>query len=185
MITAGEDALGYSAAQQESNVPKGWKPTVDKPVPVVRCTIIKSDGDRCKRWSIRGATVCHKHGGTLPSVREHAEAVVEATRMRIIDNADDAVGVLEQLMQPGTSENVRLKAATEVLDRAGVRGGFDIHQETEVTVNPSELLAERLTTLRRRSEEARERMSDIFGGDVLEGEIVGDSETEDDQPTLF
>lgn len=169
-------------------VPLGWKPTRDQPVPVVRCTRILESGDRCARWSLRGATVCIKHGAQLAGVRAHAEAVVESARLRLIGNTDQAVDVLEQLMQPGTSENVRLKAAESVLDRSGIRGGVDIHTETEVTVNPSELLAERLGQLKRRSAEARERLADVFGdADIIEGELVEDSpaHSEVDQPSLF
>lgn len=192
--------MGYSAFMSGSalavsdeddgrpNIPVAWKPTKAEPVPVVRCTTIKADGERCKRWSLRGATVCVRHGGNLTNVREHAEAVVESARLRLVGNTDRAVDVLEELMQPGTSENVRLKAATEVLDRSGVRGGIDIHTETEVTVNPSELLAERLDTLRRRSEEARERLGDVFSP-ILDADVVSDETTkalpEVDQPSLF
>lgn len=167
-------------------VPLGWKPTRDQPVPVVRCTRILESGERCARWSLRGATVCIKHGAQLAGVRAHAEAVVESARLRLIGNTDQAVDVLEQLMQPGTSENVRLKAAESVLDRSGIRGGVDIHTETEITVNPSELLTQRLEQLRRRSIEARERLSDVFGGDIIEGELVDEStHPEVDQPSLF
>src|SRR4051794_26381530 len=67
-------------------VPPSWKrATVGAPVPVVRCTYIFPDthdrpGEQCKRWSLRGTTVCIKHGGALPGVREHSEAVVESAR---------------------------------------------------------------------------------------------------------
>lgn len=173
------------------NIPAAWKPTMAEPVPVVRCIQIKRDGERCRKWSLRGTTKCVKHGGNLANVREHAEAVVESARLRLIGNTDRAVDVLEELMDPQTSAQVRLKAATEVLDRAGVRGGIDIHQETEVTVNPSELLDQRLAQLRRRGAEARERLGEVFGDDVVEGEVVSDEPTEAtvapalDQPTLF
>lgn len=172
------------------NIPAAWKPTMAEPVPVVRCTTIKRDGERCRRWSIRGATNCVKHGGQIPNVREHAEAVVESARLRLIGNTDRAVDVLEELMDPQTSAQVRLKAATEVLDRAGVRGGVDIHQETQVTVNPSELLDQRLAQLRRRGAEARERLSDVFSDDIVEAEVVNEQQDaavapEVDQPSLF
>jgi hypothetical protein len=173
------------------NIPVAWKPTGAEPVPVVRCVTIKRDGERCRRWSLRGTTVCVKHGGQLKDVKQHAEAVVEGARLRLVGLSDDAIDVIEQLLDPQTSAQVRLKAATEVLDRAGVRGGVDIHQETQVTVNPSELLDQRLAQLRRRGAEARERLSEVFGDDVVEGEVVSDEPTEADvapavdQPSLF
>lgn len=159
---------GASAAQQGSMIPRGWIPTPDKPVPVVRCSMIKKDGERCKKWSLRGTTVCVKHGASLPSVREFADAVVESTRLRILDNADMAVDVLEDLMQVGTSENVRLKAATETLDRAGIRGGMEINHTAEVSISPADLLTERLVTLRKRSDDARERLGEVFDAEVVE-----------------
>lgn len=42
----------------------------------------------------------------------------------------DATQVLEELMRPGVAEGIRLKAATEILDRAGLKAG----QEVNVTV---------------------------------------------------
>jgi hypothetical protein len=41
----------------------------------VQCTHIKKDGERCKRYSIKGGTVCTTpgHGGTLPRVRTAAQ----------------------------------------------------------------------------------------------------------------
>lgn len=185
-------ALAESPDEPEDehpSVPVAWRPTVAEPVPVVRCTVIKKDGDRCRRWSLRGATVCVVHGGQLPPVREKAEAIVESARMRLVQNTDKAVDVLEELMQPGTSENVRLKAATEVLDRSGVRGGYEVDTKTEITVSPSEELASRLTQLRRRSVEAQERLSDVFGSQIIDGEVVSDEDAEadpePDQQTLF
>src|SRR5690606_17599570 len=46
-----ERGIKGSQEEQGSNIPVGWKPTFDKPVPVVRCTAIKEDGKQCNRWS--------------------------------------------------------------------------------------------------------------------------------------
>jgi len=98
---------------QDSTTPVGWVPTVAKPIPVVRCTQIKKDGERCGRWSIRGHTKCLSHGGRLPSVKAHAEAAVEAARLRLIDLADPAVDVLSDLMNnQGTSEAISTAGST-------------------------------------------------------------------------
>src|SRR4030095_11889824 len=73
-----------SPAEQGLEVPMGWKPTLAEPVPVVRCTGMSTQsGERCKRWSLRGTTVCKIHGGQLPNVQEHANAIVESARMRL------------------------------------------------------------------------------------------------------
>lgn len=169
-------------AEQGSIVPLGWKPTISKPVPVTRCTVIKKNGDRCRRWSVRGYTKCFAHGRlelNLPNVAAHKDAVVEAARMRLLDCSDEAVNTLEQLLQPGTAEGIRLKAATEILDRNGIRGGFEVDVQVEQKEDPATVLAKRLLTLRERHEEAQA---------VLTGEVVDADEVEDksaEQGTLF
>lgn len=174
---------GKTAEEQGSEIPLGWKPTATEPVPVVRCVQIKKDGLRCKNWSLRGYTKCRKHCGPQGlmkdgNVSKYAAAVIEAARLRLVDEADLALDTLIDLAQPGTSEGIRLKAATEVLDRAGIRGGFEVTVDQTVTVNSSELVSERLQKL---AEGARavERMRAEHDAEVVEGEIV------DEQETLF
>jgi hypothetical protein len=60
-----------------------------------------------------------------------------------------AVDVLEDLMENAASEPVRLKASTEILDRAGVRGGIEFDARLEVTDgrSPADVVAERLNRL--------------------------------------
>lgn len=162
-----------SAAGQGSNIPLGWKPTISEPVPVVRCVQIKRDGKRCGRWSLRGTTKCYKHNGNggFKSVHERAAAVVESARLRLIDEADGAIDMIIELTQPGTAEAIRLKASTEILDRAGIRGGFEVDIAVEVDANPADVLRKRLTDLREGAA-ARDKMM----SDVVEGEVVEDSE---------
>ena len=51
-------------------------------------------------------------------------------------------------MESAQSEPVRLKASTEILDRAGVRGGVEIDVGVDVTVrSPHEIIKERLARL--------------------------------------
>jgi hypothetical protein len=172
------DPRGNSPADQGSPIPLGWKPTPAEPVPVVRCTQIKADGDRCNNWSLRGYHKCFVHSGRggLKNVTKYAEAVVESARLRLIDESDGAVTQLVTLMQPGTAEQIRLKAATEILDRAGIRGGFEIDTTIEVTDNPADLIRKRLHELKEGAE-AAQKIRD--GYDVVDGEII------EDQPALF
>jgi hypothetical protein len=56
--------------------------------------------------------------------------------------------MLEQLMESAESEPVKLKAATEILDRAGIRGGVEIDAKVEVNERPAEeQIRERLMRL--------------------------------------
>lgn len=168
---------------QGSVIPLGWKPTADKPVPVVRCVVIKKDGNRCGKWSLRGHTKCKSHlrnaDISFPNVREHMDAIIEAARMRLLDDADIAVDTLEDLLQPGTSEGIRLKAATEILDRVGVRGGFEVDVEVKDTINPADVIKQRLETLRERGMQSQQYLE----GEVVDAEVVDDQVS--GQDTLF
>lgn len=138
-------------------VPAGWKKaTLGAPIPVVRCTYIFPDthdrpGEQCARWSLRGTVKCIKHGGQIPGVRQHSEAMVEAARLRLIGATDEAVDWLLELAESSTSDAVRLKATTEVLDRAGVRGGVEVDVTVGEKVDPAQALRDRLAVLRKRT----------------------------------
>lgn len=166
-----------SAKEQGQNIPVAWKPTVQEPVPVVRCTSNKRDGTRCGRWSIRGHNVCLSHGGYLPNVREHAQAVVDAARMRLIGLSDMAIDAIEDIVENATSDAVRLKAATEVLDRAGLKGAPDLHITVEHTESASDVIAARLKAmaLRMAADRAREQEPEDLG-EVEDAEVVDEPE---------
>ena len=148
------NAGNNSAREQESNIPKGWKPTLDKPLPVVRCTGTIRNGDRagerCGRWSIMGHDKCMVHGGHLPNVQKAAQTKVEAAKLRLIEDADLAVDTLFELLKPGTADNVKLGAAKEILDRAGVKGAIDVNVEVKHS-NPSDDILKKLAIMRERS----------------------------------
>jgi hypothetical protein len=56
--------------------------------------------------------------------------------------------MLEDLMENAESEPVKLKAATEILDRAGVRGGIEIDTTVQLDARPAAtIIAERLERL--------------------------------------
>mgnify|MGYP003594369810 CR=1 FL=1 len=155
-----------SAAEQGLEVPMGWKPTAKEPVPVVRCSSNSTTtGERCKRWSLRGTTVCVFHGGQLPSVRDHAEAVVDAARMRLMGLADAAVDVMEDLIQTSSNEAIRLKAAENVLNRVGIRDSVDVNIEVTHTESAALTIAERLKAIRGRAEP-----EEIVDAEVLDNE---------------
>jgi hypothetical protein len=113
-----------------------------------RCRIIKDDGLRCMLWSsgrIKDDGLCRVH---LKTQRKPGEDV-ERARRKLMQSAPYAVDVMEELMETAISEPVRLKAASEILDRAGVRAGMDIGIDVEVTDarSPAQIVAERLARL--------------------------------------
>lgn len=162
-----------TAAEQGSNIPQGWKPTMAKPLPSVRCTAIKKDGERCGAWSLNSSTVCLKHGGHLPNVRKAAEARKEAARLKLIDAAEDAADVLEYLMNYGTQEQIRLKAATEILDRTGVKGGIDLNVTHEIGQSPALILAEKLAGMAKSIEaDTDKEFTSSTESDIIDVEVV-------------
>lgn len=53
-------------------------PSIDR-----HCTARKSNGDPCKRWAVKGATVCPSHGGRAPQVKAAAERRLADERARL------------------------------------------------------------------------------------------------------
>lgn len=114
-----------------------------------RCKHVKDDGIRCMLWSSgRPADdgYCRIH---LGSVQRRPGEDVERARAKLTQAAPYAVDVLEDLMQNAQSEPVKLKASTEILDRAGVRGGIEFDARLEVSDGrqPAQVVAERLQRL--------------------------------------
>lgn len=141
-----------------------------------RCRLVKSDGIRCLLWS-SGRTkddgLCRVH---LRTVRKPGEDV-ERARRKLMQAAPYAVDVLEELMESAVSEPVKLKASTEILDRAGVRGGVELDVGVEVVDarTPASIVAERLERLAA----GAARVAGELGGDggpVVDAEVVDDGE---------
>ena len=130
--------------QNEGGAKLGKKPA---PLPV-RCKAIKDDGVRCQLWSggrLPDDGLCRVHLGSLKNKPTDS---VERARSRLTQASPSAVDVLETLMDGAESEQVKLKAATEILDRAGIRGGIDLNTEVTVDVRPAaSIIAERLQRL--------------------------------------
>jgi len=135
-----------------------FKPSLAVPLRAVQCRAPLKNGDeagrRCKKKAIVGGLVCRSHGAQLPAVQRAAARAIEEARLRLLLATEDAVVVLETLMDQGQSEAVRLRAAVEILDRAGIRGGIEI-RPLPVEESPVALLEERLATLSRRMSEGR------------------------------
>jgi len=114
------------------------------------CTAKTSAGRPCKAQALSGATVCIKHGGSAPQVRD-------AARRRILALVDPALGVLAQATRPRKTENweptaQEIKAATDILDRAGLKEP----EKLEVSGN-IEVLTVAETLRRRRAARLKEQ----------------------------
>jgi hypothetical protein len=148
-----------------------------------RCKAIKDDGIRCQLWSGgRGADdgLCRVHLGSL---RNKPTDSVERARSRLTQATPTAVDVLEQLMDSAESEPVKLKAATEILDRAGIRAGIDINTDITLDVRPAaSIIAERLQRLASNAIEAQRRFEDSQAPEtvIVEEEQTVDAEVVED-----
>jgi hypothetical protein len=81
-------------------------------------------------------------------------------------------------METAESEPVKLKAATEILDRAGVRGGIEIDTSVNIDVRPAaQVIAERLDRLAQGAIEAAAKLADAGlhvtpDSDIVDVDIV-------------
>ena len=82
--------------------------------PVKRqCTAENRHGEPCELAPIKGGTVCHKHGGSAPQVKN-------AARRRLNAMAEPAMIELNKILHnSSTSDRDKLRAIQMVLDRSG------------------------------------------------------------------
>ena len=148
-----------------------------------RCTQIKDDGIRCMLWSSgrpKDDGLCRIH---LRSTKHKTSDDIERARNKLMQAAPYAVDKLEELMEYAESEPVQLKAATEILDRAGVRGGIEIDSNVNIDVRPAaEVINERLNRLAAGAIQAAAMLSQN-GADVVDAEVVEDGPVTDRKPT--
>lgn len=83
--------------------------------PLRRCSARRTNGQPCRRWAIVGGTVCATHGGK-------ARQVVQKARIRVMNHADKLMRTeLEFAYDETKDPNLRLKAITDSLNRAGLQ----------------------------------------------------------------
>lgn len=130
--------------------------------PPARCRFIKSDGVRCMLWYTGRKTddgLCRTH---LGSRHNNITGAVAKARERAYQAAPAAINILEQMMESAESEQVKLKAATEILDRAGIRGGVELDAKVEVNERPADdIIRERLARLAPQLIQQKEELLEI------------------------
>jgi hypothetical protein len=148
-----------------------------------RCTQVKDDGIRCMLWSSgrpKDDGLCRIH---LRSTKHKTSDDIERARNKLMQAAPYAVDKLEELMEYAESEPVQLKAATEILDRAGVRGGIEIDSNVNIDVRPaSEVINERLERLAKGAIQAAAMLS-RDGVEIVDAEVVEDEPKSSGSPT--
>ena len=99
-----------------------------------RCTATNREGQPCRKYSMRGMTVCRNHGGASPQAMAKAAEMVELAQLRLRNLAPRAVSELEALVTNATSEAVRLGAANSLVDRAVGKATERIHVAASIVV---------------------------------------------------
>lgn len=144
-----------------------------------RCRMMKSDGLRCMLWGsgrLKDDGLCRVH---LRAVRKPGEDV-ERARRKLMQAAPYAVDTLEELMESAINEQVRLKASSEILDRAGVRGGTEIDVGIDVVNSrpAHQIVAERLSRLALAASSIQAAASEPEEEEIIEADVVDTGEEE-------
>lgn len=145
--------------------------------PPGRCSQILSTNVRCQYWHggrvsemVGDKSYCRVHLGrqNVPS------NVMEKARARLLSSVLGMAENLEDLALTADSEQVRLKATTEMMDRAGLRGGVEVdHTVTEGARDAGSLLAERLKNLKPKQKE----IESTDESEIVDAEIVEDGDS--------
>lgn len=155
-----------------------------------RCRQVKDDGIRCMLWSSgrpKDDGLCRIH---LRSVKHKTTDDIERARAKLVQAAPYAVDLLEDLMENAESEPVKLKAATEILDRAGVRGGVEIDTNVNIDVRPAaSVIAERLERIAQGAISTAARLAEAGlhiepDKEIIDAEVVNDGEDQDPEATV-
>lgn len=91
---------------------------------LVRASTNPWRGNQCPRPCIKGAPVCGSHGGNLPNVKKSA-----ARRLAMASDPAAEKLIHMALTDKSVSDEIRLKALIQILDRAGIAGKTTLELE--------------------------------------------------------
>jgi len=151
-----------------------------------RCTAKRIDKHRCENWFNGTAdygTFCRVHQSNRQYGEDEQAGHLARARNRIQSAASSAVEELEDLLSNATSEPVRLGAARELLDRAGIRGGVEIDTNVTVMLPAAELLKNRLDQLKQGHTDRAEIESRMMGHSTEDEDVV-DAEVVEEEPVI-
>jgi hypothetical protein len=134
-----------------------------------RCVFIKRNGERCRKYAVRGGTCCASHNNTK-AVRAAAarrmEDIRNAALLSLTEMVPQALATLATAIQQQDATGV--KAALAVLDRAGL--AVVDKREVSVHVSDDDVKLDRLivSLVEQRARELRE-------GEVVDAEVVAET----------
>lgn len=155
------------------------------PVIPTRCRRRRADGSRCWQWSwpaVQAEGFCRKHCSAAAfNSTDQLARLSDAAKLRLSQLSEPALLAMEDLVLNSTVPHVRLKAATEVLDRIGIRGGSELNVSGNVThevLDPAQEVRNRLNALAARIspkelEEAVQREEELeVEIEIVEAEVI-------------
>lgn len=124
-----------------------------------RCIRIRADGSRCWQWgwpNEGSKGFCRTHGDKFAfNATAQIAKLNDAAKMRLSQLTEPSLTALEDLVINSTVPAVRLKAATEILDRVGIRGGSELTVSGTVqheAIDPAQIVRDKLAELASRVE---------------------------------
>jgi hypothetical protein len=90
-----------------------------------RCIATTTNGERCKKAAIRGATVCRSHGGATKQVQRKARELLD----RMVEPALHTLR--EVMLDPASSDSDKLRSVQMLLDRTGFGPGLKVEHEVK------------------------------------------------------
>jgi hypothetical protein len=104
-------------------------------------------------------------------LNEAVSATHELAARRLLKLTPIAIDAIEEIITDDTvAASVRQKAAADVLDRVGLKQSIKVEVAADITVSPSEILADRLAQL----------STGAAVQAVIEGELIEDTDDIDD-----
>lgn len=148
-----------------------------------RCNTMKADGSRCWGWS-NGTTevqgMCRVHARRAGKIDSVGMSNAQITRARLASAAPGIAEELEALAYNAESEQVRLGAMKDILDRAGYKAAIEIDQKVDIqVVDAAGIVRDRLEKLRKGQEEKQKLLHQIQNAatvEVVDAEVVEDDE---------
>lgn len=104
-------------------------------------------------------------------LNEAVSATHELAARRLLKLTPVAIDAIEEIITDDTvAASVRQKAAADVLDRVGLKQSIKVEVAADITVSPSEILADRLAQL----------STGAAVQAIIEGELIEDTDDTDD-----
>lgn len=133
--------------------------------------------EKCKREAIPGTGMCARHGGQWITEKDLND-MSRRNKERIMVMAESALRALQDLLDNGKSEQVRMQAASTILDRAGLSATFNVAHSGSVTIETAD---EAMVSLQARMDQLAlnaAKRAELETADIIDAEIVVDSEPE-------